>query len=33
MQRAVDDISTSSLSKADQGAVMRGNAERLGLAD
>ena len=32
VQRAVDDIAGSSLSNADQAAVTRGNAERLGLA-
>ena len=33
VQRAVDDVATSSLSDTEQAAVMRGNAERLGLAD
>ena len=31
--RATEDIETSSLSDADKGAIMRGNAERLGLAE
>ena len=33
VQRATDDIESSSLSDADKAAVMRGNAERLGIVD